>query len=113
MRKPVSDILREIVSGLLILDDTPSEEDLKKKREYKIPQNVCPEGEQAKVSVVPLKRRNVPNIAERDIIETKRPDIRRPRRESDIKSEWKGDGDKVKDKRNEYQKQYRAENGNK
>lgn len=43
--------------------------------------------------------------------ESKRPNIKPPRREESFKTKWKGEG--RKETRNEYQKEYRSEHGNK
>jgi hypothetical protein len=109
MYKPVSEYVRSIAAGVLVLDDTPSDKDIDEKRKTtKKLINLMPTDE--KPMTAPLTR-NVPDSPERDIRESKRPDVRRPRRQPTFQSGWSGEG--VKEKRREYQQEYRAEHGNK
>lgn len=115
MRSAISDKLRTISSSILLLDDTPSEQDIEKLRKLTIKPSTNPfvqvSDEDKSTSVSPSQHRNTQEDPERDIRQTKRPSIKAPRREQTYKTKWKGDG--AKDVRNEYQKEYRLNNGDK
>jgi hypothetical protein len=113
MFKCVSVHLRDIAAGLLT-DDTPSDRDIKEKRKVvkkptqsiEITQNKPGEEPETKEITIP---RAQPDIQERNQRDSKRPDIKPPRRIQDFKSEWKGEDSRKK--RRDYQQEYRAEHG--
>ena len=113
MFKCIAEHLRDIASGL-VADDTPSDRDIKEKRKIVkkpmesievLQQKPCEETKKEEITVP----RALPDIQERDERTSKRPYIKPPRRLHPFKSEWKGEGSR--EKRKEYQQQYRAENG--
>lgn len=122
MRKCISEFIKRI--GLSLQeDDYPSEEDIKKvnytienpvtsleadpKAKLPVPgSNPGVSGDGSKSST------NKPVSEESDTVrESKRPNVKPPRREESFKAKWKGEG--KKEVRNEYQKEYRSEHGNK
>ena len=120
MKSVISDKLRTISSSILLLDDTPSEKDIKQLR--KLPTKsglgtnpfakIDTEGKDNKTTPQPQpQHRNTQEDPEREIRESKRPHIKAPRREQAYKTKWKGEDSK--DVRNEYQKEYRLNNGDK
>lgn len=113
MYRCLSQYLRNIAAGLL-MDETPSDKDIKEMRKVvkkptqsiEITQNKP--GEESKTQEIPVVKAQ-PDVQTRDERTTKRPYIKPPRRLQDFKSEWKGEGSR--EKRKDYQQQYRAEHG--
>jgi hypothetical protein len=122
MLKSITDKLRAVSSSILLLDDTPSEQDIEKLRKLSIKPGlgsgtnpfaqINTEGQGSKnTSQSQSQHRNTQEDPEREIRQTKRPSIKAPRREQAYKTKWLGDG--AKDVRNDYQKEYRMNNGDK
>lgn len=106
MFKCIAEYLKDIAAGL-VEDDTPSSRDIKEKRKViKDPTETTQAESEIKTAPIP---RVQPDVQERDKKDSKRPYIKPPRRLQDFKSEWKGEGSR--EKRKEYQQQYRSENG--
>jgi hypothetical protein len=100
MNKSIASVLRKIAQ-MIVIDETPeTEEEILLRR-----QRVCEEPGGLGVSI------RKPRVqVQRDETEmTQRPKLRPMRRQPAYQSEWSGDGGK--EKRNEYQAEYRA-NGN-
>ena len=120
MLKSITDKLRAISANILLLDDTPTDKEIEEKKRLKTQQVSQSTGlgqgqEQTSTKptqhALPGQHRNVQDTPERDIKESKRPHIKAPRREPSYKTKWKGEG--AKDVRNEYQREYRMNNGDK
>ena len=118
MLKSITDKLRAISANILLLDDTPTDKQIEENKKLKTQQvNQSTGLGQEQIStkptqhVLPGQHRNVQDTPERDIKETKRPHIKAPRREPSYKTKWKGEG--AKNVRNEYQREYRLNNGDK
>lgn len=120
MRKCISEFIKKI--GLSLQEDDAPSGDVKKnnytienpvtsleadpKSKLPVPgnQNESAEGSESSTD------KPISEISDK-VRESKRPNIKPPRREESFKTKWKGEG--RKETRNEYQKEYRSEHGNK
>ncbi len=113
-RQSIADQLRELSAGL-VLDDTPCGLPAYRKKKVEPATKTLevtqetPEGESETVKI-PVRPKALPDETSKDLRQVKRPNIKPPRRISDYKAKWKGDGSR--ETRNDYQQQYRREHGN-
>lgn len=108
----LADKLREISSGLLLVQDDYSEINRNKKRFVKPTVSVSVtkdkgDGKEDKKEI-PIKKAKPDEFSKIKV--TKRPVIKPPRRISDFRAKWKGQGSR--EVRKEYQENYRKEHGN-
>lgn len=113
MKRYISEIIKEVVSGL-VLDETPALPEHRKKTRVKEPTKSISikkdtDGEDEE-SEVKIPRSIRPDEVSKDIRKAKRPTMKPPRREENYKKKWTGLGSR--ETRKEYQKEYRKEHGN-
>lgn len=108
MRVCLSRNLREMAAGL-VLDDTPMDPLGKKvvppTKSIEITRNKEDGEESVRIPIPKAKPDEYSKVRK-----TKRPAVKPPRRITDYKAKWKGQGSR--DVRKDYQRQYRQENGN-
>lgn len=109
----IAEQLRELSAGL-VLDDTPQELPPHRKKKIEPPTkslHVTEETSEGESDPVKFPIHSArPDEVSKDLRQVKRPKIKPPRRVSDYKAKWKGEGSRKV--RTDYQKQYRREHGN-
>lgn len=102
MQKPVANILRRLAQ-MIVVDDTPMDEDEIQRRRKRL----CEETGDVPTDVSVVLQKPRVQVQREVLKPTARPEIKPMRRQREHRKQWNEDN--RKEKRNEYQEQYRAD----